>query len=217
MRTDLYNYNLLHFRSTPENNVESLINTLNEKKYITFLQFSQHLQVPLELKELTSILARLNTEIENCNIKEREILLLSAYKLLICSSILPGNLPNSENPIFNNLFAYAVKFNDVNLGKLLITTFSINPSADNNRALKTACKEGNYEFVELLLTFPEVDPSDEENYSIRIAASGGHLDLNKLLMPLRIGNLKTEYQKIVNLLIRDPRVSKNFDLTELEE
>ena len=64
-------------------------------------------------------------------------------------------------------------YGQVDVVKLLLHDSRVDPSADNNYAIRTASFNGHAEVVQLLLQDPRVDPSDRENDAIQFASSGG--------------------------------------------
>ncbi len=71
---------------------------------------------------------------------------------------------------------------------LLFGLYEMDPSANNNLAMFTACYMGYHQIVALLLADPRVDPAaNDDNIAIQIASMRGH-------------------DKVVILLLADPRV-----------
>lgn len=68
------------------------------------------------------------------------------------------------------------------------TIKDIDPTINENFAIKEASELGYTNIVRVLLADGRVDPTDDDNFSLRVASEGGHSD-------------------IVKLLLRDPRVS----------
>ena len=58
----------------------------------------------------------------------------------------------------------------------------VDPSSDNNYAIRMSCKNGHLELVELLLKHPMVSPQAEDDYCIRLASQNGHVEIVKLLL-----------------------------------
>ena len=77
--------------------------------------------------------------------------------------------------------------------KILLEDPRVDPSANDNFALRLASAEGHTEVVRILLADERVDPSAKDNEALRWASSEGHTE-------------------VVNLLLADPRV----DATELD-
>jgi len=74
----------------------------------------------------------------------------------------------------------------------------VDPSINNNYAIRYAALNGDVELVKTLLQDPRVDPSDNDNSTIRHAALGGH-DL------------------IVYLLLNHPKVYQSLTKEEREK
>ena len=58
----------------------------------------------------------------------------------------------------------------------------VDPSAQDNRAIRWASYNGHIEVVKLLLTDKRVDPSADDNIAIRWASENGHTEVVKLLL-----------------------------------
>jgi len=87
---------------------------------------------------------------------------------------------------------HRVLMNDIELGyllgvKRLLENPLVDPSRNDNEAIRLAASKGYREIVELLMADPRVDPSANDNEALRLAGSKG-------------------YASIVDLLLRDPRV-----------
>jgi hypothetical protein len=99
----------------------------------------------------------------------------------------------------------------------------IDPSGDNNSAIRWASYNGHIEVVKLLLQDPRVDPSDGDNYAIRYASSNGYTEVVKLLLqdprvdPSDRNNYAIQYAsqyghtEVVKTLLQDPRVDPSAD------
>lgn len=61
-------------------------------------------------------------------------------------------------------------------------TKGINPSSNDNRAIRIASDKGYLEIVKLLLEDSRVDPSALDNEAIRYASCGGHTEIVKKLL-----------------------------------
>jgi ankyrin repeat protein len=57
----------------------------------------------------------------------------------------------------------------VEVVKLLLNEPRVDPSADDNCAIRLASKNGHFEVVKLLLNDPRGDPSAYNNYANRLA------------------------------------------------
>jgi len=98
-------------------------------------------------------------------------------------------VPHSPITTTNNSFTWAIKNNKFQSVKTLLTFPNIDPSVNNNDAIKWASSWGYDKVVNLLLTDSSgrVDPSVDNNDAIYEASDGG-------------------YDKVVALLLKDPRV-----------
>ena len=64
----------------------------------------------------------------------------------------------------------------------------VDPSANDNRAIKLASQYGHVDVVRLLLADPRVDPSAIGNRAIQDASEGGHVEaVRQLLADPRVG------------------------------
>jgi len=82
----------------------------------------------------------------------------------------------------NQEFIDAVKNNDVNQVKVLLNDERVDPSADDNYAIRYAAENGRSEVVRLLLQDGRVDPSADDNYAIRNAARNSNTEVVRLLL-----------------------------------
>src|SRR3989304_1464205 len=80
------------------------------------------------------------------------------------------------------LFKKECKYNHIEIVKLLLQYPIVDPSDENNRAIRLASRNGHVEVVKLLLQDPRVDPSDKNNYAIRYASENGDVEIVKLLL-----------------------------------
>jgi ankyrin repeat protein len=98
--------------------------------------------------------------------------------------------------------------------KYIIYIKNIDPSANNDFAIRHSCRENHLEVVKLLLSDPRVDPGACDNHAIVWASYKGYLDLMKLLLPDSRVNpqsgvrwaLKYGNYEVAKLLLSDPRV-----------
>jgi len=84
-----------------------------------------------------------------------------------------------------NEFLDACRNGNINIVKQLLS--QVDPSANDNEAIKWAARMGRQDVVKLLLKDSRVDPSAQDNFAIRWAARMGRKD-------------------VVQLLLKDPRV-----------
>src|SRR3972149_2665922 len=71
-----------------------------------------------------------------------------------------------------DLKVYAEK-GDSEVVELLLVDPRVDPSANDNNAIRFASENGCDKVVKLLLTDPRVDPSADNNYAIRFASRNG--------------------------------------------
>jgi len=64
---------------------------------------------------------------------------------------------------------------------LLLKDLRVNPSAQNNWAIRSAARNGQKDVVELLLQDCRVDPSAQNDWAIRWARCYGYQDIVELL------------------------------------
>jgi len=117
-------------------------------------------------------------------------------------------------------FIKAVKNGDLEKVKSLLLV--INPSRNDNKAIRYASSNGHAEVVKLLLADPRVDPSVYDNYSIRYASLNDHVEVVKLLLadPRVDPSVNDNYAiqsasrnghiEVVKLLLSDPRVDPSL-------
>ncbi len=116
----------------------------------------------------------------------------------------------------------AMKNNNIELFYELLE-FGIDPSVEDNKAIRWASFQGNTEIVKMLLEDPRVDPSAENNWAIQSASIHGHTEVVRLLLEdprvdpsannnqaIIIASLK-EYKDIVKLLLEDERMVLSAD------
>jgi hypothetical protein len=94
----------------------------------------------------------------------------------------------------------------------------VDPSADDNYAVRWAAQNGHLAVVERLLQDKRVDPSADDNYAVRLAAENGHLAVvERLLQDERVDPSTTTpdnyavrwengHLAVVDRLLEDDRV-----------
>jgi hypothetical protein len=102
--------------------------------------------------------------------------------------------------------------------QLLLTDSRVDPSVDENNAIRLASARGHDNVVKLLLADPRADPAADSNYAIRYASSNGHAGVVKLLLadprvdPAAYDNHAIRFASdnghtsVVKLLLADTRV-----------
>lgn len=118
----------------------------------------------------------------------------------------------------------AIKLNDVAQVQHLLRI--IDPTANDNAAIRCAAQLGHTEIVSILLADLRVNPASRHNFPIRWASENGHAEVVKLLLANKRVNpadcenyalrkaSKKGHTQIVRLLLKDDRVDpteKNFD------
>jgi ankyrin repeat protein len=138
-----------------------------------------------------------------------------AQRLLRISSIAISSLTKA--------FTKACSAGSIELVRLFIEQYRVNPSKDRNRAILNACASGNIELVEYLLQDYRVNPSDSQNLAIQKASQLGHHELVRLLMkdtrvsPIANNNatlrlaVENGRTKVVEVLLEDPRIDPAFE------
>jgi len=65
--------------------------------------------------------------------------------------------------------------------KILLSDKRIDPTADDNTAIRWASAKGHVEVVKILLSDKRVDPTAGNNLAIRWASAKGHVEVVKIL------------------------------------
>ena len=111
---------------------------------------------------------------------------------------LQTDISNETEKTLNGIFKELIEANiHSEVVKLLLANDKVDPSADNNWAIRLASNNGHLEVVKLLLANDKVDPSADNNWAIRLASNNGHLEVVKLLIP------RVDMSKITNTKILD--------------
>ena len=111
------------------------------------------------------------------------IKLLPEQQLLEIIHGLQNNLDDKTTNTLNTIFKELIEANiHLEVVKLLLANDKVDPSADNNRAIRFTSQNGHLEIVKLLLANDKVDPSADNNYAIRLASLNGHSEIVKLLL-----------------------------------
>jgi ankyrin repeat protein len=107
--------------------------------------------------------------------------------------------------------------NKVSLVRLALEN-RVDPSTNDNYAIRRASANGHVEVVRLLLSDDRVDPSATDNYAIRRASANGHVEVVRLLLsdgrvdPSARNNYAIQFSssnghvEVVRLLLSDDRV-----------
>lgn len=89
--------------------------------------------------------------------------------------------PNIDPTYSDGMFNIVVSRNHQEIVSLLLQDSRIDPSIDDNQAIKTAAKNGYLEIVKLLLQDPRVDPCADNNYALYYAEQNGHTEIAQLI------------------------------------
>src|SRR5690242_3602714 len=81
-----------------------------------------------------------------------------------------------------SLYLYTVLIFRYSIVSTILKDKRVDPSADDNYALRIACQEGFHKIVKLLLRHPNVDPTVRGNICINFASANGHWKVVRLLM-----------------------------------
>jgi hypothetical protein len=118
------------------------------------------------------------------------------------------------------LFETAIRNGDLAEVAYLLQCPGVDPTADNNDAIRRAAEFGHLAVVERLLQCPGVDPTAVEDYAIRWAAEFGHLAVVERLLQCEGVDPTVHYNVpiceaawnghlvVVERLLRDRRVVK---------
>ena len=120
------------------------------------------------------------------------------------------------------------QFNLQGISLLMIESLQnkqINPSTDNNYAIRRASAKGHLDVVKVLLADSRIDPSVDNNYAIRSASENGHPEVVKELLkdkrvnPADRDNYAMQWAsakghlEVVKVLLSDSRVNPSADNT----
>ena len=119
------------------------------------------------------------------------------------------------------LFQRACAIGKIEIVKSLLP--HVDPSANDNYAIRLASHYGQFEVVKILLADKRVDPSADDNFAIRWASRYGHLEVVKILLldkrvdPCVCHNFAIQmashngHLEVVKILLADPRVNPSAD------
>ncbi|KAJ3108133.1 hypothetical protein HDU97_002045 [Phlyctochytrium planicorne] len=93
----------------------------------------------------------------------------------------------SLNPILQHLLRHAVRAGSIRVVRFLLYTGRVDPTYDDDLAVREASERGFAGIVLVLLRFshpnlPKVDPQSRSNYCMRMASQNGHNDVVKVLL-----------------------------------
>ncbi len=104
------------------------------------------------------------------------------FKEKVCTDYFWGLYIDKNLEDVNQAFMWAIRNRHIQLIKVLLTNPKVDPTANNNWAIRKASENGHLKVVKLLLTNPKVDPSAYDNYAIRFASENGHLKVVEFLL-----------------------------------
>jgi hypothetical protein len=140
------------------------------------------------------------------------------------SDIVHAMINNNERPsvtpekIISVMLPKVGKYFSSYMILLMFEKWEVDPSFDNNFAIRKACGIGCLEIVYFLLADKRVDPSAKNNYAIEHASGGGYLKVIKMLLkdqrvdPSADSNCaigaaaNNGFLEVVRLLLADKRV-----------
>jgi hypothetical protein len=132
---------------------------------------------------------------------------------------LDGGLPGA-------ILAAASRNGRTAIVQLLLADSRVDPSVDEDDAIKLASARGHDSVVKLLLADPRVDPAADSSEAIRNASFNGHASVVELLLadprvdPAADSNMAMRYaifkdhSSVVKLLLADPRVDPSANHNE---
>lgn len=175
------------------------------------------LQLPLELREL--ILSYFTRKEYKESVPCKGLLLCKSYssaeKFAVLKELPKVNLSSKD---LLKLFFKSCKYNNLWLADKLIIKFGVDPSTQQNTAIRIASEFGSLEIVDRLLQDPRVNPTDKNNSALNLASSRGHVKVvDRLLKDSRVdpsvGDSHALYcavmnrrTKVIERLLEDPRV-----------
>ena len=81
------------------------------------------------------------------------------------------------------LFKKAYEKDYINYIKVLLKDENVDPSDQDNKAIRWVSENGHLEIFKLLLKDKRVNPADQNNYAIRLASEKGHFEIVQLIWP----------------------------------
>jgi ankyrin repeat protein len=98
-----------------------------------------------------------------------------------------------ETSNFMSYFINFVETGNLNLVKMLIDRFNVDPAYSKNYPIRKACRHGHIEIVKYLASLPQVDPADDCGRAFTGACFNGHYDIVKFLAKHPSYNSSTPY------------------------
>ena len=178
------------------------------RNYISLVnRFNKHVSVDV-MGEIASFLP----------FEERQVLrgVNKEFQLLIDKMNI-RDFRNLSEPQIQKIIDYIMKHNDIETLNYVLER-NMDPSANDNYAIRLASLNGHLAVVDRLLKDPRVDPSANDNYAIRLSSYyGHHLVVDRLLQDPRVDPSAADNEAIraansnlvVDRLLKDPRVDPN--------
>ena len=144
-------------------------------------------------------------------------LLCKDIYIIAIGVISPHKHPAYKGKLTSNL-SWALYLNKTVAVTYLLNDPRVDPSADDNYAIQSACARGYKDIVMLLLQDTRVNPSAGNNYAIQLASMYGHKEIVELLLQddrvdpsandnnaIQLASWKG-HKEIVEILLKDKRV-----------
>jgi hypothetical protein len=197
--------------------------SLREQLHTAILQCSKHEQLLLiEIQKLQEKAVILDGLLESLD--EGNLIDTSTIPKIPFGFTQITKYTHIESKQLYEMFIEAIQRGDEKeVDELLQEGNRLNPSVDNNLAIRCASENGNLAVVNRLLQDERVDPSANNNWAIRWASQNGHLAVvDRLLQDTRVDpsacnncaiRWASEYGNlaVVDRLLQDPRVDPSAD------
>jgi hypothetical protein len=111
---------------------------------------------------------------------------------------------------YSYLFFLTCGYGNIDFVKFLIQHEKVDPSYDNNAAIRSAAQKGYLDITQFLLEDSRIDPSGFYNYAISDADKYGYTNIIKLLWnDSRVkSTLKEHNSKLYNRLLLQLKINK---------
>ena len=152
------------------------------------------------------------------------IALININKLFVY--LIKKNINNLKETLANEYFLRYCNDDNIILIKILLTHNKIDPSMNDNFAIRYASHNGHLSIVEKLLKDERVDPSADNNFAIQYASHNGHLSIVERLLkdervdPSADNNLTVRlalvncHLQVIDRLLKDERVKNTLSEEE---
>ncbi|KAJ2988981.1 hypothetical protein HDV02_005226, partial [Globomyces sp. JEL0801] len=167
---------------------------------------------PVEMNRQCGSCSKQTTTIESLPAEIKELItgylpIRSLTRFKLCSKAMNFNYHHSQaqlqelyhsQNLFNNATAFkhylsfnqptrwdlekAIRNNKANIVQILIEDKRVDPSAEDNHAIRCACSDGRTEIVKILLNDVRVDPSALDNAALICACLIGHTEIVKMMI-----------------------------------